>query len=307
MGLFDKLKTMAAKKAVEALDSAKQKLQDQQMNGSIPSAAAAPATPPPVNHVQPVAVEEAQVAAEEYDGYTSYDEYQNNDYSDEEFEDLGEMIDEAIYDDTLDDEDVMEDIYDTGEEANLSAAEIDAMIEVRMADLREAIDCGVSREVAYRTRSVWQRCPSCGHIVPGNFMFCSCGYQVRHKVVTALAASYLKQGKLPTPSELKRIGADTLRDKACSRLGITHAQADRGLKAAGSAANRLASRLDPESKAGQAASRAKSMLSSATSSSSSRSSSRKSSSSSGSLFGGSKKSSSSKKPKIGLGIGKKRR
>lgn len=307
MGLFDKLKTMATKKAVEALDNAKQKLQEQQSNGNISqSAVTAPVTPPPVNRPHPTTTVETHLPSEEYDGYTSYDEYLNNERSDAEFEEVAEMIDEAIYDDTLDDEDVMEDIYETAEDADITADEINAMIETRIADLREAIDCGVAREVAYRTRSVWQRCPSCGHIVPGNFMFCSCGYQVRHKVVTALAASYLKQGKLPTSAEMKRLGVDTLRDKACSRLGITHAQADRGLRAAGSAAGRLASRLDPESKAGQAASHAKSILSSAASSSS-HSSSRKSKSSSGSLFGGSKKTSSSKKPKLGLGIGKKRR
>lgn len=324
---------MAKEKAINALEDAKQKLQD---GGAAATASAAKSaaqnisrpTPPPPPSAPRYEDEQEDV----YDGYTSYDEYMNNDCSDEDLEELGEMVDEAIYNDELDDEDVMDDLYEEAEEAGLSREEFEEILDARIAELRDALDHGVEREVVYRTRSVWRRCPACHHLVASDQMFCYCGYQVRHRVVTAVAASFLKQGKLPTNKELANLGYESVRDKLSSRLGMSQHQADQAMRTVGTKgmamAEKFASR-NPQAAEGLSRLKSKSSSmfgsSSSPSSSSSRSSSRSSSLSSSSrtkssssksssskssgLFGGSssKKSSSKKKSGFGLGLGKKRR
>ena len=224
MGLFSKLKKMAVDNAMDALKDKAGGIPPVAGSGILDKIAdnitkekSAVQTPPPT----PPAMKAEAYDDEDYDDENYDDEnYDDEDYDDEDYDENYDE-DEDDYDDDEDDYDDVsdEDLYEFGESVdevlatgNPSQAQIDGLqmraaalgIEIdefeqllreRMEQLQAAIDAGYDRDEVYRTRSVWRRCPNCGHLVSAKEMYCPwCGYQLRHRAATMIMGGLLYAG-----------------------------------------------------------------------------------------------------------------
>ena len=199
MGLFDKLKDLAKDKALEALDGLKDKINESTKEQNADSY-----------------VEETEDLINEVE-----DEDENVEYEvveDEDFDELNEMVDNAISDGELDDDD-REELYERARELELDMEEFQEMVDARLRQMQVAIEEGYERDYYYRTRSVWRRCPNCGHLVFVDDDICDwCGYHLHtHPVASAIALGLMAASS----SDRKRVKQEkAVRKAAAKKSGI---------------------------------------------------------------------------------------
>ena len=199
MGLFDKLKDLAKDKALEALDGLKDKIIESTEEQNADSY-----------------VEETEDLINEVE-----DEDENVEYEvveDEDFDELNEMVDNAISDGELDDDD-REELYERARELELDMEEFQEMVDARLRQMQVAIEEGYERDYYYRTRSVWRRCPNCGHLVLVDDDICDwCGYYLHtHPVASAIALGLMAASS----SDRKRVKQEkAVRKAAAKKSGI---------------------------------------------------------------------------------------
>ena len=199
MGIFDKLKDLAKNKALEALDGLKDKIiestEEQNADSYVED------TVDLINEVE--------------------DEDENVEYEvveDEDFDELNEMVDDAISDGELDDDD-REELYERARELELDMEEFQEMVDARLRQMQVAIEEGYERDYYYRTRSVWRRCPNCGHLVLVDDDICDwCGYYLHtHPVASAIALGLMAASS----SDRKRVKQEkAVRKAAAKKSGI---------------------------------------------------------------------------------------
>lgn len=199
MGFFDKLKDLAKDKALEALDGLKDKINESKEEQNADSY-----------------VEETEDLINEVE-----DEDENVEYEvveDEDFDELNEMVDNALSDGELDDDD-REELYERARELELDMEEFQEMVDARLRQMQEAIEEGYERDYYYRTRSVWRRCPNCGHLVLVDDDICDwCGYYLHtHPVASAIALGLMAASS----SDRKRVKQEkAVRKAAAKKSGI---------------------------------------------------------------------------------------
>jgi|GEM_PF-2880901 len=199
MGLFNKLKDLAKDKALEALDGLKDKINETTEEQNADSY-----------------VEETEDLINEVE-----DEDENVEYEvveDEDFDELNEMVDNAISDGELDDDD-REELYERARELKLDMEEFQEMLDARLRQMQESIEEGYERDYYYRTRSVWRRCPNCGHLVLVDDDICDwCGYYLHtHPVASAIALGLMAASS----NDRKRVKQEkAIRKAAAKKTGI---------------------------------------------------------------------------------------
>ena len=128
------------------------------------------------------------------------------------------MVDNAISDGELDDDD-REELYERARELELDMEEFQEMVDARLRQMQEAIEEGYERDYYYRTRSVWRRCPNCGHLVLVDDDICDwCGYYLHtHPVASAIALGLMAASS----SDRKRVKQEkAVRKAAAKKSGI---------------------------------------------------------------------------------------
>lgn len=205
MGLFNKLKDLAKDKALEALDGFKNMINetsDEKVEAK--------------NYSHEVTFEEDIEEPEIDDDEDSDEEYEVVD--DEDFDELNEMVDNAIEDGELDDDD-REELYERARALEIDMEEFQQMIDARLHQMQETIKEGYERDYYYRTRSVWRRCPNCGHLVLVDDDVCDwCGYYLHtHPVASAIALGLMAASS----KDRKRVKKErAVRKAAAKKSGI---------------------------------------------------------------------------------------